>query len=57
MSLLLIMLLAWFGLALMVIVAGLVLTSNQEPPRYLTLNVIAEQPSAENEDEAERQAA
>jgi hypothetical protein len=51
------MLLAWFGLALMVIVAGLVLTSNQEPPRYLTLNVIAEQPSAENEDEAERQAA
>ena len=57
MSLLLIMLLAWFGLALVVIVAGLVLTANQEPPSYLTLNVVAQKPSPENEDESARKAA
>jgi hypothetical protein len=49
--------LAWLGLALVVIVAGLVLSSNKAPPRYLTLNVLAEEPFAEEMDEDEREAA
>ena len=57
MNLLLFLLLAWLGLALVVIVAGFVLTSNREPPRYLTLKVVARQPLAEHEDEADRKAA
>jgi hypothetical protein len=54
---LLIILLAWLGTALVVIVAGLVFTSNKEPPHYLTLNVIVEERFAENVNEAEREAA
>ena len=57
MNLLLFLLLAWLGLALVVIVAGFVLTLNREPPRYLTLKVVARQPLAEHEDEADRKAA
>jgi hypothetical protein len=56
-SLLMMTVLAWLGLALVVIVAGLVLSSNKAPPRYLTLNVLAEEPFAEEMDEDEREAA
>jgi hypothetical protein len=56
-SWLLIVLLAWLGLAVVVIATGLLLTVNKEPLRYLTLLVIADEPSVANVNEAERRAA
>lgn len=56
MSLSLFILLAWLGLAFVMIVTVLVLTASKEPPRYLRLKVIAEQP-AQNVNEAERKEA
>ena len=55
-SLLLIVLLAWAGIALVVIAAGFVITRNNDPPRYLTL-VVTPEPSAEVVDAVEREAA
>jgi hypothetical protein len=56
-SLWLFILLAWAGLAFLMIATVLVLTARKEPPRYLRLIVVAEPPPAQNMNEAERKAA
>jgi len=56
-SLSLLILLAWLGLASVMIVTVLVLTASKEPPYYLRLNVVAEQPPAQNVNEAEQKEA
>jgi hypothetical protein len=53
----LIILLAWLSIALAVIVVGFVVTSNKEPARYLTLNPVREEPSADGVNEVQRKAA
>jgi hypothetical protein len=55
-SLVLIVLLVWASIAFAVMVAGYMITSDSQPTRYVTLTVIKE-PSAENVDGDEREAA
>jgi hypothetical protein len=53
----LIILLAWLSIALGVIIAGFVITSNREPSRYVTLKAAADERSTDDAAEVDRKAA